>query len=104
MLSIKRVLPKETANSSTLFGPLISTGFNVSASDDVYVIDLCQLRFLDNPLRERDDIVGRFFTGIFGRQQRFVQHRGLLPFFGVQILVARAACQSVFFADSGHRR
>jgi hypothetical protein len=32
MLSIKRVLPKETANSSTLFGPSISTGFNVSAS------------------------------------------------------------------------
>ena len=32
MLSIKRVLPKKTANSSTPFGPTISTGFNVSAS------------------------------------------------------------------------
>ena len=32
ILSIKRVLPKKTANSSTLFGPAISTGFNVSAS------------------------------------------------------------------------
>ena len=32
MLSIKRVLPKKTPSSSTLFGPAISTGFNVSAS------------------------------------------------------------------------
>jgi hypothetical protein len=32
ILSIKRVLPKRTANSSTLFGPAISTGFNVSVS------------------------------------------------------------------------
>jgi hypothetical protein len=32
MLSIKRVLPKKTASNSTLFGPAISTGFNVSAS------------------------------------------------------------------------
>ena len=32
MLSIKRVFPKQTANSSTLLGPVVSTGFNVSAS------------------------------------------------------------------------
>jgi hypothetical protein len=32
MLSIKRVLPKKTASSSTLFAPTVSTGFNVSAS------------------------------------------------------------------------
>src|SRR4029077_7465263 len=40
---------------------------------DLYVIDSCQWRLLDNLLSERDDIVGRFFIGIFGRDQRFVQ-------------------------------
>src|SRR4029077_15902805 len=69
---------------------------------DLYVIDSCQVRFIDDHLRERDDIAGSFFAGIFGREQRFAQDRGLLSFFGVQILVARTACQAVFFPDSGH--
>ena len=76
--------------------------FVTNAIDDVHIIDSCQGRFIDNPLRKRDDIVGRFFTGIFDSQQRFVQDRRLLPFFWAQILVARAARQTVFFPDSGH--
>ena len=42
------------------------------------------------------------FPGIFGRHQRFVP--GPRPAFVLRghILVARAACQAVFFPDSGH--
>ena len=67
ILSIKRVLPKNTANRSTRVRPNHFNRLQRFCIDDLYVIDSCQVRFIDNPLRKRDDIVGRFFTRIFGR-------------------------------------
>ena len=67
MLSIKRVLPKKTPSSSTLVRSSYFNWLQRFCIGDFCVIDSCQVRFIDNPLRERDDIVGRFFIGIFGR-------------------------------------
>ncbi len=79
MLSIKRVLPKNTATRSTVSGPAISTGFRVSRINQLHVIDSRQRSFIDYVSRKGNDVLcGNSVTGVdaagysFRGEQRFV--------------------------------
>ena len=102
-LSITRVLPKNTATKSIVFAPAISTGCNVFCIDKLDIVDSRQWSLTDDLSHELPrSSLADFLPALATVRSALAKTVGLLPFFGVQILVARAARQAVFLPDSGH--